>query len=193
MCLISDSSGVAVSFMAATSIPRQWCRSGSVTGYVRRDNGLSSSGVFTLSRQRAALLARDASRAGACGDSFLRGRPGRFTHQVESHMSIRSTVTSGTWQNIGTGPATAQLISTGTTVMLVCATSAPTSTRCENQSARCSRWPRQELQAARDHHVSKCLRRMIPSRSRPRLRRLHLGLSPHYSCKYEQFGHGPSG
>ncbi len=41
-------------------------------------------------------------------------------------MSERSTVTSGTWQNIGTGPATAQLISTGTTVMLVCATSAPT-------------------------------------------------------------------
>lgn len=41
-------------------------------------------------------------------------------------MSIRSTVTAGTWQNIGTGPATVQLISTGTTVMLVCATSAPT-------------------------------------------------------------------
>lgn len=41
-------------------------------------------------------------------------------------MSERSTVTAGTWQNIGTGPATVQLISTGTTVMLVCSATEPT-------------------------------------------------------------------
>lgn len=44
-------------------------------------------------------------------------------------MSERVTVTNGTWQNIGTGPATVQLLSpdaTGAEVMVVCATAQPT-------------------------------------------------------------------
>jgi hypothetical protein len=41
-------------------------------------------------------------------------------------MSERVTVTGSSWAQIGTGPATVQLISTGISVMLVCATSAPT-------------------------------------------------------------------
>lgn len=44
-------------------------------------------------------------------------------------MSIRSNVTAGTWQNIGTGPATVQLISPDSNqaeVMVLCAASMPT-------------------------------------------------------------------
>jgi pimeloyl-ACP methyl ester carboxylesterase len=41
-------------------------------------------------------------------------------------MSERTSLTGSAWTQIGTGPATVQLISTGTTVMLVCASSAPT-------------------------------------------------------------------
>jgi len=43
-------------------------------------------------------------------------------------MSIRSTVTAGTWQQVGTGPATVQLISPDADeaeVMVACAASAP--------------------------------------------------------------------
>jgi hypothetical protein len=43
-------------------------------------------------------------------------------------MSIRSNVTAGTWQNIGTGPAIVQVISpdaTGVSVMVANQTSAP--------------------------------------------------------------------
>lgn len=43
-------------------------------------------------------------------------------------MSIRSSVTNGTWQQIGTGPATVQLISPDSDnveVMVACAASAP--------------------------------------------------------------------
>lgn len=41
-------------------------------------------------------------------------------------MSERTTITGATWTQIGTGPATVQLISVGTPVMLVCATAEPT-------------------------------------------------------------------
>lgn len=41
-------------------------------------------------------------------------------------MSERATLTGSSWAQIGTGPATVQLISVGTPVMLVCATGAPT-------------------------------------------------------------------
>lgn len=41
-------------------------------------------------------------------------------------MSERTTITGATWTQIGTGPATVQLISVDTPVMLVCATAAPT-------------------------------------------------------------------
>ena len=41
-------------------------------------------------------------------------------------MSERTSLTGGAWTQIGTGPATVQLISVGTTVMLVCATTEPT-------------------------------------------------------------------
>jgi pimeloyl-ACP methyl ester carboxylesterase len=40
--------------------------------------------------------------------------------------SERTTITGATWTQVGTGPATVQLISVGTPVMLVCATSSPT-------------------------------------------------------------------
>ena len=43
-------------------------------------------------------------------------------------MSIRASVTAGTWQNIGTGPAVVQLIAPGADgaeVMVVCAASTP--------------------------------------------------------------------
>lgn len=40
--------------------------------------------------------------------------------------SERTTITGATWTQVGTGPATAQLISVGTPVMLVCATASPT-------------------------------------------------------------------
>lgn len=45
-------------------------------------------------------------------------------------MSIRASVSNGTWQQIGTGPATVQLIapdSNGAEVMVACAASAPAS------------------------------------------------------------------
>ena len=42
-------------------------------------------------------------------------------------MSIRTTLTgNGTWTQIGTGPATVELLSEGVSVMVKCATSAPT-------------------------------------------------------------------
>lgn len=41
-------------------------------------------------------------------------------------MSERTTITGATWTNIGTGPATVQLLTVNTPVMLVCATSSPT-------------------------------------------------------------------
>jgi hypothetical protein len=44
-------------------------------------------------------------------------------------MSLRTTVASGSWQQIGTGPAIVQLISPeagGAEVMVVCAASSPT-------------------------------------------------------------------
>ena len=41
-------------------------------------------------------------------------------------MSERTTITGATWTQIGTGPATVQLLTVNTPVMLVCATSAPT-------------------------------------------------------------------
>ncbi|MGA7537415.1 MAG: hypothetical protein WBW93_01480 [Steroidobacteraceae bacterium] len=40
--------------------------------------------------------------------------------------SERYTLTGATWTNVGTGPATVQLLSDQVPVMLVCATSAPT-------------------------------------------------------------------
>jgi carbohydrate-binding DOMON domain-containing protein len=40
--------------------------------------------------------------------------------------SERTTITGATWTQVGTGPATVQLISTGIPVMLVCATVSPT-------------------------------------------------------------------
>ena len=40
--------------------------------------------------------------------------------------SERTTITGATWTQVGTGPATVQLISNQTPVMLVCATAAPT-------------------------------------------------------------------
>lgn len=42
-------------------------------------------------------------------------------------MSQRTTITGdGAWHQIGTGPATAQLLSDGVSVMVECAASAPT-------------------------------------------------------------------
>jgi hypothetical protein len=44
-------------------------------------------------------------------------------------MSLRTSVASGSWQNIGTGPAIVQLIAPdadGVEVMVVCAASSPT-------------------------------------------------------------------
>lgn len=41
-------------------------------------------------------------------------------------MSERTSITGATWTQVGTGPATVQLLSVGTSVMLVCAVSAPT-------------------------------------------------------------------
>ena len=43
-------------------------------------------------------------------------------------MSERNTITGATWTQVGTGPATVQLISVGTPVMVVCATAEPTET-----------------------------------------------------------------
>lgn len=40
-------------------------------------------------------------------------------------MSERTTLTGAGWTQIGTGPATVQLISTGASVMVACSTSAP--------------------------------------------------------------------
>ena len=41
-------------------------------------------------------------------------------------MSLRTTITGTGWTQIGTGPATAQLISVETPVMVACEASAPT-------------------------------------------------------------------
>lgn len=41
-------------------------------------------------------------------------------------MSERTTITGATWTQVGTGPATVQLITAGTPVMLACATASPT-------------------------------------------------------------------
>lgn len=43
-------------------------------------------------------------------------------------MSERATVTGASWAQIGTGPATVQLISTGVPVMVLCQTATPTGT-----------------------------------------------------------------
>lgn len=43
-------------------------------------------------------------------------------------MSERNTISGATWTQIGTGPATVQLISVGTPVMVACQTGAPSGT-----------------------------------------------------------------
>lgn len=41
-------------------------------------------------------------------------------------MSERTTISAGTWTNVGTGPATAQVITDGAAVMFVCSATQPT-------------------------------------------------------------------
>lgn len=41
-------------------------------------------------------------------------------------MSERTTITGTTWTQIGTGPATVQLLTVGVSVMLVCSATEPT-------------------------------------------------------------------